>query len=83
MIAFRLERKLNLCQCRTASQILECKSLFYIVIGSRRVSRCYFDCNVRNISAQIHRETLDYGKEEYLLGAKIKYHERYVNKRAH
>lgn len=31
--------------------------------GSRRVFRCYFDCNVRNISAQIHRETLDCGKE--------------------
>ena len=30
--------------------------------GSRRVFLCYFDCNVRNISAQIHRETLDCGK---------------------
>ena len=64
------------------------KSLFYIVIGiigkgSRRVARCYFDCNVRNILAQIHRETLDYGKEEDLLAAKIKYYKRSVNKRAY
>ena len=38
--------------------------------GSLRVLfLCYYDCNVRNILAQIHRETLDCGKEGPL-GAK-------------